>query len=76
MCIVPPLYLMVTLIVNSDNQFGFVTAEDIVTDVYGYPVVSAMKLIKVLCLTGRNLAASLVRVEGAVADLLSPQRPY
>lgn len=31
-----------------------------VADVYGYPVVSALKLLRVLCATGRNRAASLV----------------
>ncbi|PIK61421.1 putative RNA polymerase II-associated protein 1 [Apostichopus japonicus] len=31
-----------------------------VADVYGYPVVSALKLLRVLCATGRNRAASLI----------------
>ncbi|KAJ8045598.1 RNA polymerase II-associated protein 1 [Holothuria leucospilota] len=31
-----------------------------VTDVYGHPVVSAIKLLRVLCASGRNKAASLI----------------
>ncbi|XP_033632797.1 RNA polymerase II-associated protein 1-like isoform X2 [Asterias rubens] len=34
--------------------------DDVISDVYGYPVVSAMKLIHVLCLSGRNITASLL----------------
>ncbi|XP_071963478.1 RNA polymerase II-associated protein 1-like [Antedon mediterranea] len=32
---------------------------DLVTDVYNYPVISAVKLLRVLCLAGRNMATIL-----------------
>ncbi|XP_038072867.1 RNA polymerase II-associated protein 1-like [Patiria miniata] len=44
--------------------------EGIVSDVYGYPVVLAMKLIKVLCVAGRNIAASLLSSGRLMASIV------
>ncbi|XP_022085938.1 RNA polymerase II-associated protein 1-like [Acanthaster planci] len=52
--------------------------EGVVSDVYGYPVVLAMKLVKVLCVAGRNIAASLLsgnRLMAAVVRYISVEPP-
>ncbi len=44
----------------SSKSIDYLILDDVISDVYGYPVVAAMKLIHVLCLSGRNVTASLV----------------
>ncbi|XP_033105370.1 RNA polymerase II-associated protein 1-like [Anneissia japonica] len=49
---------------------SWVKQGDLVTDVYNYPVIPAVKLLRVLCLTGRNLAASLLSKYSLVSVII------